>query len=470
MIERVRENRIMKKVLEFIGSDKFIFFATFLTVLANAFSLEFVAWSVAFLVGAVSILFSKDLRAILPIAMLSGFSISRANNTKGVLSVLDKGDYFLLEDPKGYITIAVFGGILLILLLVRIFALGDFKKMKSKKYTFKYALLSLAVALLIAGLTKRFFDFKNITSALIMILSTSACYFLLLGTIDFKDLPFSYFAKFFFSFAFVSAFSVIVVYLKHFDEISKVVDGVLQIQRGAIGTGWGGQNTISVVFLMSVPFGFYLALTEKRGYIYSILIILTYIITCLNLSRTLILFGGIFLLIGFIILLIKSKKRLQHLIVVLALLATVSIIGIVFFDKLKGLFGLLIERGFIYSDRLKLMQYGIEAFKESPILGVGYIYCDPAVHFKGAFGKYHNIFVDILASSGIIGLILLILHFALVIKNGFRKKGSFITTILAVGALVLVSCFDRFFFIPPIMLFYSVFLLIMEGYKEKNEE
>jgi hypothetical protein len=120
--------------------------------------------------------------------------------------------------------------------------------MKSKKYTFKYALLSLAVALLIAGLTKRFFDFKNITSALTMILSTSACYFLLLGTIDFKDLPFSYFAKFFFSFAFVSAFSVIVVYLKHFDEISKVVDGVLQIQRGAIGTGWGGQNTISVVF------------------------------------------------------------------------------------------------------------------------------------------------------------------------------------------------------------------------------
>ena len=118
MLERLKENKIIKKANEFINSYKFIFLCCFLTVLSNAFSLEFFCWGVAFISAIIVILFSDDLRAILPIAMLAGFSVSRENNKNGITVNPDDRGYFLLNDPKGYITIAVLGGVLFILLLI----------------------------------------------------------------------------------------------------------------------------------------------------------------------------------------------------------------------------------------------------------------------------------------------------------------------------------------------------------------
>ena len=249
-----------------------------------------------------------------------------------------------------------------------------------------------------------------------------------------------------------------------FDNV--IVDG--SVNKDVLIAGWGMSNNVGGMLGMFFPACFFIAYKRKKlGWIFYVLAFVFFGGVCLTLSRTSALVGGIILIAAAIYLSIaKSPVRKFARIFNIAVVAAGIIFLAVFWDFVRDLFAVYFERGFDDSGRFEIWANGIRNFLRAPVFGVGfYEPLEESYNIENWIfpDMYHNIFIQMLASCGIFGLLAYLVHIlqvAFAVKKRPTAESLFYIIIL-VGMFGMSLLDNHLFHVFPAMV-YSVFLLLSE--------
>ena len=268
-----------------------------------------------------------------------------------------------------------------------------------------------------------------------------------------------------------------------------VVDGV--IQRTKIFTGWGVYNNLGAIIAMSIPFAFYFAATTKLCTLWLAIGTLLFGGVILSCSRGSIVAAVIIYALSLIVTFFTAKSKALFRISCVLMIAGIAVLGVMHREMLLKMFEKVpkilekIDGEFVFndSDRFKLYQSGIDAFKSSKIFGVTFFPIDYAIYdyatleaFTSFFPpRWHNTVIQMLASSGIVGLIAYGLHRLDTVRIYIKRRNlsrayysnAFIA--LSIGALLLSSLLDCHLFNIGPTLFYSTMLAVMEHGLERKD-
>lgn len=421
-----------------------------IVLICHLLSLEFLAILLIFASVAFALVVYNDMRvAISPILFIL-FSFSFDTYKSGWL----KSTAFLV---LAIIAIILFvSGVIAHLVINK--KLSRFKKLHKSRLFIGF--VALACAFLLNG----FFNFKsyeaiNFTFALLLVLFLAVVFFLLYCGIEEREDTVEYLIFI----LYVASLIVVLEMLAHL-AFGDVVEGG-RIIKERLFLGWGAWNNVGGMLAMLLPIHFYYASTKKHGYIYYGTAILTYITIVLTLSRSSLLFASIVSAICVAIICIKgSNKKINRIITIC--LAGIALIGvIVLWNKISTLLSSYLNQGFDDNGRFNLYKHGVENFLSHPIFGGGFGSC-----MEDHFGypidpnRYHNTFIELLATCGIVGFGAYVFHRYQTIKLVLERKKqlSVVFLSLCIVALLLTSLLDNHFFNLYPTMFYSVILCVIE--------
>ncbi|MBO5323458.1 MAG: O-antigen ligase family protein [Oscillospiraceae bacterium] len=434
-----------------------------LALLSSTFALELITYTCYILIAIFIVLLGKDFLPLTPLIVLCYISPSIANNPG-----LNSNSVF--SGISGIYLLCI-ASIFLLCLIIRLCTDGQIGQ---RAFLFcerrlLSGMLLLGAAYILAGAFSSNYTangFRNALFGLIQFGSVFLFYFLFTGTIRWKDVSKNYLAWAGLCIGGVIFFQIAHIYL---------FNGVLvdwQIDRNAIYSGWGNCNNIGTMLAITIPFVFQLACTQKRPWVYEIIALLFLGGVVLTCSRGSILAAAITYALSSAVLIYKDLRRKNGRITRLIILAALIPLAVVFFHKeLVYFFESLISRGWDPSQRDEIYMEGIKQFFRFPVFG-GSFYPSDYVPFEfssvqefSAFfpPRWHNTFVQMLASCGIVGLGAYIYHRYQTVKLLLKKpsfgKGFIGLSILVLLGASLVDC--HFFNVGPTM-FYSVALAFAE--------
>lgn len=248
-----------------------------------------------------------------------------------------------------------------------------------------------------------------------------------------------------------------------------ISDLSININKDAMIAGWGMSNNFGGMLAMFLPASLYLAYKIRHGWIFYLFAFLQLAAVACTLSRTALLTGGILLLGGAILLSVVRSPRRTFIRVCNLLAVAVAVVGgVLFFDRIRELFATIFDRGFGDSNRFAIWRFGMEKFLSSPLFGYGFY-----IRFYPDFGfdianwvfpdMYHNIFVQIFASCGLVGMVAYLYHISQVLCLLFRRPTAdrifYLGIVLAVCGASLLD--NHIFHIFPALL-YSLALGLWE--------
>lgn len=462
------QNGVVKKIREFLASPFYLPLLVVLMVCANLFSLELPVFYCYFVLGGLCVLLGDDLRGVMPIILCCYMSISVENNPG--MSVETSAFY----KPAFMIQLVFLVASICVLLLGRLIVIlmrGGRKKMPALTIGFA----ALGLSFILGGLFTKYYSFRTAFFGFVVGVSLCALYFFFYYGVDWKKTDQDWFAKIFFWIGLALIFEVAGMYVK---------SGMLfdpSIPRGKLITGWGMYNNVGCAMVMCLPAFHYLACVRKRGWIYTVLSILLLIAIAFTQSRSSVLFGAVLFAAGiaFVFVFGKEQRKQNALAIgcaaVLAAIALAILFSIpAFSEKIKALFASMFEQGISDNGRFEIYKEGLSHFASSPAFGVGFYQCTAPrwveeIIKESAFlpPRYHDTFVQLLASGGIFATVCYLLHRLETVVLLFRRRSREKTFIaLCVAGLLLTSLLDCHFFNLGPGLLYSVLLVCAEGYDE----
>ena len=240
------------------------------------------------------------------------------------------------------------------------------------------------------------------------------------------------------------------------------IDG--SINKVGVALGWGIWNLVGVSLSVLIPVLFLGAMKSKKYFlVYFFAASAVYITAVLTMSRNALVFStlayGASLLIACFF--GENKKRFRILTACAA--SAVIIFAVLFFDKISSILLDYFERGFSDNGRYSLWRQAFDNFLNSPIFGNGFYGFDVETAVFGPLPKMaHNTVLQLLSSSGIVGLIAYLYYRISTVKL-FVRKPDITKTMLALSALVLIfgGLLDNFIFNVYPTFFYTVMLAIV---------
>ena len=395
------DNKYLNIFNKIIDSKLFMFFIVLLGLLSNLFALELLVYSIYAVIVVLVALFGRNFIANLPMAIVGYMTFSKNNNPRGP----NQTSIFLEHD-----TIVKF---VIICVIIGSFALAriihDFIYYKERRKFPKLALgfIILGFSFFHGGAYTDTYEFKTSLFGLVEILALSFTYLVFYYTSDFKKINKEYWAELF---TMVSMLMFVEIGFMLYE--ADAFDFSEPFNRKELWTGWGQHNNVGGIALMCLPAPFYLACTKKHGWIYCLLGNLAVISIGLCMSRNSMLFGLFIYVIMLIIVSVisKGKERIFNLIVYLSFLLGASLTITFAFEEIQNLFASILDRGTDDNGRIEIYIDAFNQFKTAPIFGLGFYECGAfqwGVYDPESFlpARYHNTFFQLLASTGIFGLL-----------------------------------------------------------------
>ena len=446
-------------ICRFLASPYYIFAVMVLTAASNLFGWEFMTYSLFVSVAVFCCLCGKDLLPLMPL-VFSGYIAPSLQNNPG----RNPDSIFFLENGGAFLVV------LAVILVASLawFVIQHKKQYFSKKPRLLIGMLALSGSYLLSGLFSSAipeFLGSNLLFALIQSLSLLVPYWVLYNGVNWKQAPKDYFCWIGLATGFTLILEILGIYLTQ----DVIVDGI--IDRSRIYTGWGMYNNIGAMLAMMIPFPFYFALKRENRWIgigVGSLFLAGVILTC---SRTSIVTGTCIFFCCLLFInrhMIKLELSRQVKLIIGGILLVLIFVCCA---PLLQLFSNLLALGADPSSRDILFRDGIDLFRDYPIFGGSFF--SPEKQAWGwstveSFSKFfpprwHNTFVQILASCGLVGFFAYIFHRLQTIKLFLSKRSLEHSAIgLSILTLLLCSLFDCHFFNIGPVLFYSMALAFAE--------
>ena len=463
---KLKENKIIQLINEVFYSKYYIIAVGLLVFLCHGFSFEIPLFYLAVIVGIVipSLLCEDLISLVAPLAMFYSSISLRINSV--------------------HMESSLFGGankihLIVLVTLIFLFVLGRlvFDIYTNKERRVRPALLLgyifLAPCFILGGLFSSYWKMDTILYGLVVFLSLSGVYFILLYIIDWKKVPKDYYAWLVTVYGLVVAFEVFFIVLKikagHTEYIST---------QDQIFTGWGMRNNIAgqIVICMAGPI--YLAYkSSKFTLLYLTFPFIMLVGILLTNSRGGTVVGLLILIASLVAFAILGKKiqKFELLGVLCAAAIATAIVFIVKKEEMYQLFARFFDSRPDISDikdftqgRNVTWEHGLEHFKESSLFGVGFYQCKDYrfENFSTSFipARYHNIYIQLLASTGVMGFAAYIYHRYQTLVLTFKKPTiEKIMIYMTIVGIVFCSFVDNTFFNLGPGLNYCIALAFIEG-------
>ncbi len=261
--------------------------------------------------------------------------------------------------------------------------------------------------------------------------------------------------------------------------------GVFVFASGLRGgmNGVVSANTLGLTSAVAIVFGYYVIHEKKYRYIspYILGIVINLFILVLSASRKALIFLVMPMCIYFIL---KEKNLLKKMNKTILVLVFIYIIFIIIMNNeyLYNIIGIRIEtmiNGIMgkgetdgsTSLRLKMIDWGIEWFKDKPYFGYGinnYRYLlgttkDTSFGIGGAYA--HNNFIELLVDIGIIGFTIYYYIYVIILKKYLKKKDNLnLLQVCMLGLFIsfitieygIVSYYDKFLQLLLVLIWTSI--------------
>ena len=454
----------------FLDGYAYIFIYAALVFVSSLCGQEPLVFGLTALLVVLVCLFAKDTRALVPPIILVIYAVSWMHTPQGA------SDFF--NAPAAFVSFGILGAIAVAALAFRIAAFPP--KGESRLPGLRTGLVVLCAAFLLNGALSADFVLSDIVFGALIAFSFIAAYLLIRRTCAYRKDNGLYFAASCFAAGLVIFLQV--AYALLFRDVWEGENGALcsgidllrgffaggalpqglSISKDAMIAGWGMSNNFGGMLAMFIPASLYLAYKVKNGWLFYLFAFAQLGAVACTLSRTALLTGGVLLVGGAVILSVARSPRRTFVracnaAVVLAVLAA----GILFFDRIREIFAVIFDRGFDDSNRFKIWKYGLDKFFSSPLFGAGFeqrFYLD----FVGfdienwVFpDMFHNVFVQILASCGLVGMAAYLYHLAQVLCLLLRRPSAdrllYLGIFLAVSGASLLD--NHIFHIFPALLY-----------------
>ncbi len=466
----IRSSATVQSINKFIYSPWCIGVLGVLTVLAFAFSLEVVFYTIVAIYATYVGLYADDFTPLIPLFVLCYVTPS-INNNPG------KSDQGLFYGATGlYLVCIVTVAVLVLLIRLAIDKEIGGKRIFTTKRTLLLGILILGASYFLSGIGhEQYLEYakSNLLFAFIQFASVFLLYFLFTTAIKWEKFNVEYFAWAGLIMGLVVSLEVGIIYI--YKDV--IVNGV--INRGQIYSGWGCYNNIGAIISMSIPFAFYLASRKKRSSVFLIIGFILVAGVIFSCSRGSMVGAAFAFLVSFIYTFFKCENKKEFRFTALGLLI-VAIVGVAIFrEKIALMFNEVpdiadVNDGSISfndSSRFSIYYNGIKVFLNNPIFGQSFypiefdLYDFSDVDSFSSFfpPRWHNTVVQMLASCGAVGMLAYIYHRIDTIRL-YIKKRTHTNTYIAFSILTLLgmSLLDCHFFNVGPVLFYSICLAVME--------
>ena len=463
---KLKENKIIQLLNEVFYSKYYIIAVGLLVCLCHCFSFEIPLFYLAVSLGIiVPTLLCDDLISIVaPLAMFYS-SISLKGNSVHMDSSLFGG--------SNKIHLFVLVSLIAVCVISRLIFDLITKKERRVKPSLLLGYLFLGPCFILGGLFSSYWKGDTILYGLIVFLSLSGVYFLLLYLIDWKKVPKDYYAWLITVYGLAVAFEVFFIVLKIKSGHTEYISWYNQMY-----TGWGMRNNIAGQIVLCIAGPIYLAYKSiKLSWLYLLFSVIMLAGILLTNSRGGTVFASLILIASLVYFLIKSNKiqRFELLGVTCAVLIFAAVIFVVKKEEIVELLSRFFSKkpdisdiGDFTSGRNATWQHGLDHFKESSLFGVGFYQCTDYrfENFSTSFvpARYHNIYVQLLASMGVMGFAAYLYHRYQTIMITFKKPTLEKTlAFTSIAAIVLCSLVDNNFFNMGPGLNYCIALAFIEG-------
>lgn len=458
-----RAHPLIQRIDKFLYSPAYFLYIGGLTILANVFCQELMAYTLLLLTGIYICLLARDLLPLLPIFACGYISPSLGNNPgfndNSIFSVGGGGLYLAA-------LLVVLAGILVYRLITDPVIGG--KAFLTKKRTLLSGMLLLSATYALSGLGSgqwAEYGWKNLLFAFLQFVAVAGLYYLLSGGVRWDLAPKAYLFWTGVCVGYVLVAELVGIYITN----DVIVDGA--IFRDNIRAGWGHYNNMGAYFAMMIPLPFFLTGKGKYAgfaYVSSIVFYLALLFTC---SRGSMIVGTVIFAAGYVLSLVHSRHaRLQKLIHA-AVVVVVAVGLAVFSEKILQLFRVFGRLGIGSPERMETYVEGMKQFLKFPIFGGSFFPVDFQPHawassesFLSLFPpRWHNTFVQVLATGGVVCLVGYLVHRVQTVKmfvKDYSEDKLFAG--LSVLALLMASMVDCHFFNVGPVLFYSATLAFVE--------
>lgn len=470
-----KKNPIVQGINGFVGSPWCVAVLGLLTVIAFAFSLEVVFYTIVAIYATYVGIFCDDFKPLMPLFILCYITPSISNNP-------GKSDQGLFYGATGIYLICIVS-VAIITLIVRLILDENIGRaaLFTKKRSLLLGMIILGASYLLSGIgSEKYLEYakSNLLFALIQFASIVLLYFIFSSAINWDEMDVDYFAWIGLIMGIVVALEVGCIYISE----DVIVNGV--INRSKIYSGWGCYNNIGAIISMSIPFAFYFACRKKYGAPFLLVgcaLLAAVFFSCSRGSMV----GGVFAFaVSFIYTFFKAKNKKLTRIFSFALVGVAIVGTVIFGDKILAIFNEVpsisdVNDGSISfndSGRFDIYKNGLKVFLDNPIFGQTFYPASfPMYDFSDveAFSsffppRWHNTVVQMLASCGAVGMLAYSYHRIDTIRLYIKKRNDTNTFIaISIVALLGMSLLDCHFFNVGPVFFYSMALAVMEFGKEK---
>ena len=458
-----RAHPLIQRIDKFLYSPAYFLYIGGLTILANVFCQELMAYTLLLLTGIYICLLARDLLPLLPIFACGYISPSLGNNPgfndNSIFSVGGGGLYLAA-------LLVVLAGILVYRLITDPVIGG--KAFLTKKRTLLSGMLLLSATYALSGLGSgqwAEYGWKNLLFAFLQFVAVAGLYYLLSGGVRWDLAPKAYLFWTGVCVGYVLVAELVGIYITN----DVIVDGA--IFRDNIRAGWGHYNNMGAYFAMMIPLPFFLTGKGKYAgfaYVSSIVFYLALLFTC---SRGSMIVGTVIFVAGYVLSLVHSRHARLQKVVHSTVIVVIALCLAVFSEKILELFRVFGGLGIGSPERMETYVEGMKQFLKFPIFGGSFFPVDFQPHawassesFLSLFPpRWHNTFVQVLATGGVVCLVGYLVHRVQTVKmfvKDYSEDKLFAG--LSVLALLMASMVDCHFFNVGPVLFYSATLAFVE--------
>ncbi len=419
-----------------------------------------------------SSLFADDNKVFLAPILMSYYCLGR--DIEGFF-VPERGKLLQFFDPDAFRSIIFCGVIMFAFLVARLVADGSLKRVFTRRGICFWSIITLDAAFLLNGLFSSKWVREDIIYGFVMMIAVTLAYFLVLSMLDNSKDAIPYACKTMVSTSYLVLAQTIVIVHELYKDSSLIkynAEGE-PIMFTRVTLSWGVATIIAAVIILGIPAAMYLAKNCRFSMLsYFSAVAFLFGAVLLN-TRSAMIVGAFTLLVCMIICCVSGRNRAANRIytAIILLLA----IGAFLYLKKEGLlpdiFDFLRFSKIGDDSRFVYWKNGAADFLSSPIFGVGFRDGAVEIEYDIFSGMYHNIFIQLIASMGIVGLVAFLVHIKHVAEILIRRfsANKFILLMIPFSVLML-SLVDNFFFYPNFQIFYAVFLALAEILLEEDRK
>lgn len=479
------QSKIISAFSEFQKTYYYPILFAALCVLSNAFGAEVyvpVIWLLTFCV-VFSALFCDDIKPILVPIVFIYYSIGRDASLFDDSTI--RGDVFGSFKTWGLINLVICGVFMVAALVYRLIKSGALKKAVQKRGLFTISLIAFLCVFALNGIFSSKWQPSCIPVGLMEGGVMLVFYLLTLGVSDSTDNLINYVCNLLtiLGFTILAEVAILSTRLALADQLFVRDDAgnIVSFFRKYTSFSWGEFNIVGALLSISALATMYSAYVSKKGAWYMAAASILYLGVVFANGRASILVGGVLVLIAAAFCSFKGKAkkgcRVYFASFMAAVVGFIVLLSVIMggFDSFAESFKSMFRFSAGDNGRFDLWKNGLKDFVSAPIFGVGFLDggYEPALNENFYSNMYHNILVEIIGATGVIGGVAFLLHLRC-LGEGVLRRFSLEKLLLGLIPIFIVgaSLLDNFFWYPNFQIFYGIFLALLEVKLEearKNE-